>query len=86
MYQTSKTHAACYLNHGSSYGAGGVGKVYQSNARPGVWYIITWYKIGNSYYQFDQNRCPSGTSLAYIKNNDDWIDYKYLRGTEFHIT
>ena len=85
VHYTSKTYAACSgLSQGSTSNTGGVGYSYESSARPGIWYLISYFSHSQTgYYPFDQNRCPSGTSLAYIKNNDEWIDYKFLRGTSY---
>ena len=95
VHYTSKTYAACSgLSQGSTSNTGGVGYSYESSARPGIWYLISYFSHSQTgYYPFDQNRCPSGTSLAYIKNNDEWIDYKFLRGicisytsANFHVS
>ena len=78
-YLARPTNSACSgLNHGSRTN-NFQGRDYQSSARPGIWFIVTYFYSGG-YLYFDNNRCPSGTSLMYIKTNDDWIDYKYLRG------
>ena len=84
QYLTKPINSACSgLNHGSQTN-NFAGKDYESSARPGFWYIVTYYWSGGwwsgDYIYFSTNICPSGTSLMYIKTNDDWIDYKYLRG------
>ena len=54
---------------------------YTFSPRPGVWYFVLYFRIGCcSYPGYDVNRCPSGTSLAYIKTATEWQDWKYLAG------
>ena len=47
--------------------------------RTGIHYVI----IPNTDYFIDdpQSKCPSGSSLTYIKSQEEWEDWKAIRGT-----
>ena len=54
-------------------------KLWTHNPRTGVYYglsIVQKFRGGN---------CPSGTSNVMIKTDQDWQDYKWLRGKNFRI-
>ena len=55
------------------------GYATESNVN-GLWYLLLYFADdwGNELI-FDITRCPSGTSLAYIKTQEDWDIWKYLR-------
>ena len=49
--------------------------------RGGIHYVV----IPNSDYVIPsssspQSKCPSGSSLTYIKSQEEWEDWKYIRG------
>ena len=55
------------------------GYATESNVN-GLWYLLLYFADdwGNEL-SFDITRCPSGTSLTYIKTQEDWNIWKYLR-------
>ena len=69
MYFIEKLNAACTSQQINSISG------YQRNPRPGIHYSVTWST------KFNKNKCPSGTTLAYIKTPDEWADWKFMRGT-----
>ena len=46
--------------------------------RDGIHYVV----VPKSDYFIDdpQTNCPSGSSLTYIKSQEEWEDWKFLRG------
>ena len=48
------------------------------SSRTGIHYVV----IPNSDYLTDdpQSKCPSGSSLTYIKSQEEWEDWKAIRG------
>ena len=53
-------------------------EIFTPSPRPGIHYVI----IPNTDYFIDdpQSKCPSGSSLTYIKSQEEWEDWKAIRG------
>ena len=55
--------------------------------RAGMHYVVipnTNYVIPSSASSASpQSKCPSGSSLTYIKSQEEWEDWKYIRGSMY---
>ena len=51
--------------------------LWTHNPRTGVYYGLSIVQ------KFGNGNCPSGTSNVMIKTDQDWQDYKWLRGKNF---
>ena len=51
--------------------------------RPGIHYVV----VPNSIYLVNnpQSKCPQGSSPTYIKNKQEWDDWKFILGSEFIV-
>ena len=51
--------------------------------RPGIHYVV----VPNSLYLVNnpQSKCPQGSSPTYIKNKQEWDDWKFILGSEFIV-
>ena len=46
--------------------------------RPGIHYVVV---PKSTYLPNDpENKCPTNTSLTYIKSLEEWNDWKFIRG------
>ena len=47
------------------------------NRRPGIHYAVI--PISNYFIDDPQSKCPSGSSVTYIKSQEEWEDWKFIQ-------
>ena len=53
-------------------------KGFTLNPRAGIHYAVI--PISNYFIDDPQSKCPSGSSVTYIKSQDEWEDWKFIQG------
>ena len=53
------------------------------NRRPGIQYAVI--PISNYFIDDPQSKCPSGSSVTYIKSQEEWEDWQFIQRTYIQI-